>query len=102
MSRTTSTTAARRARGQVGHRRSFCRAEQLPVPFRDDLDAAVGHLDGGLSVDGVCRTLYPGGPPFRLGHGVVRTVRAVEVREDGEIDDSQRAVITGVRLPADE
>jgi hypothetical protein len=27
------------------------------VPLGDDLDAAVSHLDGGLSVDGVRRTL---------------------------------------------
>src|SRR5690348_10771250 len=88
---------ARRAR-----RRSSWRVEQLPAPFGDDLDAAAGHLDGGLIVDGVRRALYPGGPPFSLGHGSVRAVRAVEVREDGEIDNSQHAVATGGRLPADE
>ena len=48
--------------------------KQFPVPFRNDLYATVGHLDGGLRVDGVCRALYPGGPLFRLGHGPVRAV----------------------------
>jgi hypothetical protein len=72
------------------------------VPFRDDLDAAVGHLDGGLSVHGVSRTLYPGGPAFRLGQALVRTIREVEVREDAEMDDSQHAVTASGRLPVSE
>ena len=29
--------------------------KQLPVPLGDDFDGAVGHFDGGLIVDRVCR-----------------------------------------------
>ncbi len=36
--------------------------EQPPVPFGDDLDGAVGHLDGGLVVDRVRRTCDAGRP----------------------------------------
>ena len=29
---------------------------RLPVPFRDDCGDAIHHFDGGLVVDGICRT----------------------------------------------
>ena len=95
-------TADLRRRGQLrsrthGRRRSRCWVKQLPMALGDDLDAAVGHFDGGLSVHGVSRALYPGGPAFRLGQALVRAVREVEVREDAEIDDSQQAVVTSGR-----
>ena len=57
--------------GSSSSRRSTGR-KQLPVPLRDDVDAAVDHSDGGLVVDGVRRTCNAGHPLFCLGHRVAR------------------------------
>src|SRR5204863_8593975 len=76
--------------------------EQLPVPLGDHLDGAVGHLYGGLIVDRVRRSWYPGGPSFCDGHGVVRQILVIHVRNDRKINDSQRSVTTGGRTPEDE
>ena len=53
-------------------------------------------------VDRVRRHRHAGGPSFCVGHGVLRQVLVIQVREDREVDDSQRAVVTGGRLPVDE
>ena len=53
-------------------------------------------------VDRVRRTWDPGRPSFCVGHGVLRQVLVIHVREDREVDDPQRAVATGGRLPPDE
>jgi len=62
-------------------------AEIPPLPFGDDIDLAVDHLDGGLVVDGVGRTADAGSPSFRVGHRVLRESRVVQVGEDREVDD---------------
>ena len=74
---------------------SVLRVEKFPMPFGDDLDGAVDHLDGGLVVDRVRRTRDAGRPSFRLGHGVARHAVWSQVRKDREVDDAQRAVVTG-------
>ena len=43
-----------------------------------------------------------GRPLLRGGHGVLRQVRVLEVREDREVDDAQRPVAAAGRLPVDE
>src|SRR5262245_8439891 len=76
--------------------------EQLPLSLGDDLDSPVGHLDGRLIVDGVRRTPDLGGPPPRLGDGVLRHELVTKVREDREVDDPERAVVPVGRCPLDE
>jgi hypothetical protein len=76
--------------------------EQFPLPLGDDFDGAVDHFDGGLVVDGVRLTRDVGGPPFGSGQGVCWQVRIFDVREDREIDDPQRLIAGGGRLPLDE
>src|ERR1700744_4029150 len=77
--------------------------EVFPVPFRDDFDVAVDHLDGGLVVDGIGRILKGCRPFLRAGHRVFREGRIVQVREDREVDDAERAVVPGDgRLGLDE
>src|SRR5215207_829310 len=55
--------------------------EQLPVSLGDDFDGAVGDLYGCLIVNRIRRYWYPGGPSFCVGHGVVRKVLVIQVRE---------------------
>src|SRR4030095_6639205 len=76
--------------------------EQFPVPFGDDLDGAIDHLDGRLVVHRVRRTRDAGRPLFRLGHGVARHALLSQVWTDREVDDAQGAVVTGRRSPLDE
>src|SRR5438067_6008002 len=81
---------------------SGLRCEPFPVPLGDDFDGAVGYLDGGLIVNRVRRHRHTGGPFFCVRHGIVRQVLVIQVRKDREIDDAQRFVATGGRLPTDE
>src|SRR6266576_2773724 len=76
--------------------------KQLPVPFGDDLDGTISHLDGGLIVNRVPRHRHPGGPRFCVGHGVLRQVLVIQVRKHRELNQAQPAVATGGRLPEDE
>ena len=71
------------------------------MPLGDDLDGAVGHLDGRLVVDGVRRTRDAGGPSLRLGHGVLGHELVTQVREDREVDDPQGLVAPAGRPPAE-
>ena len=56
---------------------------------------------GGLIVDRVSRHRQLGGPFLCVGHGIVRHVLVIHVRKYREINQSQRSVATGGRLPAD-
>jgi hypothetical protein len=76
--------------------------EQFPLPLGDDFDGAVDHFDGGLVVDGVRLARDVGGPPFGCGQGVCWQVRIFDVWEDREVDDPQRLIAGGGRLPLDE
>src|SRR3954453_9257106 len=82
--------------------RSVLLRKQLPVPLGYDVDGAVDDLDGGLIVDRIRRTLDAGGPSLCVGHGVLGQELVIQVGEDREVDDAQRAVVPGGRLPADE
>ena len=68
----------------------------------DDFDGAVGHFESGLVVDRVRRIRDPRRPLFCLGHGIARHVLLRQVRADREVDETQRAVVTGGRFPLDE
>jgi hypothetical protein len=72
------------------------------MAFGDDFDGSVNHFDGGLIVDCVRRTSETGRPSIRVGHSIFRHHLIVQMREDREVDDSQRAVAAGGRLPPDE
>ena len=72
------------------------------MPLGDEFDGAVGHFDGGVVVDRVRRTRQAGGLSFCFGHGVLRQIGVIHVREDREVDDSERAVVTAGRRPPDE
>jgi hypothetical protein len=63
------------------------------VPLGDDCHGAVGHLDRGLVVDGVCGARDIGGSRLGLGDGVSRHQLVIEVREDRELDNSEGAVV---------
>jgi hypothetical protein len=47
-------------------------------------------------------TTETGRPLFRVGHGILRQFRVVQVRKDREIDHSKRFVAASRRLPVDE
>src|SRR4051812_37974107 len=71
------------------------------MPLGDDLDVAVGHLDRGLVVDRVCRTLDIGSPALCIGHGIARHALGVHVRTDREVHDAQRLVAAAGWLPSE-
>src|SRR5215212_10393856 len=68
----------------------------------DNFNCSVDHFDGGLVVYGVRWPPETGRPFFCGGHGVLRQELVVHVREDREVDDAQRAVVTAGWLPPDE
>ena len=70
------------------------------MPLGHDFDSAVGYLDGGLVINRVRPMSDPGCPPFRVGQGIFRQVRVIEVRKDFKIDQPQHAVAICGRLPA--
>src|SRR5687768_17159108 len=55
--------------------------EHSPVTLGDDFDGTVGHFDGGLVVHRVGGHRHTGGPPFCVGHRVLRQVGVVQVRK---------------------
>src|SRR5215469_14605669 len=76
--------------------------EEPPMPFGDNFDDTVHDLDGCLVVDRIPRHRHMRGPLFGVGHGVLRTHGVVQMREDRETNQAQRAVATSGRLPAHE
>jgi len=84
----------RGCRGEVVMGLAVSVGEEFPVPLGDDLDVAVGHFDGALIVNRIRRTWDPGRPSFCVGHGVLRQVLVIHVREDRKTNDSKRFVIT--------
>ena len=68
------------------------------MPFGDDFDSPIGHFDGGLIVDRVCRRRSSRGPYFRVGQGVLRGSLVIQVREHREIDQSQCSVVAGGQI----
>src|SRR4051794_3893328 len=78
------------------------RAEELPMPLGDDVDGAVDDANRGVVVDRICRIPECGRPALRLGHRVLWQGWMIHVREDRKVDNAERFVATGGRLPADE
>src|SRR5690349_546435 len=76
--------------------------EPFPMAFGDHFDCSVANDDGGLIVHQVRRHRHADGPFFSIGHGIVRHVLVIQVRKQRKIKQSQRAIATGGRLPADE
>jgi hypothetical protein len=72
------------------------------MAFGDNFDGVVDHFDSGLIVDRVARHRHAGGPSFCVCHSVFRQVLVIQVRKDREVNDSQRFIATGGRLPYDE
>ena len=64
------------------------------MAFGHDLHLGAVHLDGGLVVDGVGGTADARCPSLRVGHRVRRETRVVQVREDREVDEPERQVVT--------
>src|SRR6188474_1108486 len=101
---TGSDTQAILERDRVEHSRtppqaSVLGCEQFPVPLRNDVDGAVGHLEGGLVSDRVRRSWHAGGPPFGGRHRVPRQVRVLEVGEDREGSTIPRVRSSGADGP---
>ena len=71
-------------------------------PSETTSTAPSDHFDGGLIVNRVPRHRHAGGPFFCVGHGIVRHVLVIQVRKHRKINQSQRFIATGGRLPADE
>ena len=70
------------------------------MPPRYDVDGTVGHVDGGLVVNRVCRHWYPGGPSFEGGQGLLRESLVIQVRMQRTAHQSQRSVAAGGRIVA--
>ena len=71
-------------------------AEELPVPFGDHFDAAIGHFDGGVIVDRIRRHGHGGGPLFCVGHGIVRHFLMIDVRENRKLNRTKSSPMPGV------
>lgn len=64
------------------------RCEELPVTLGNHLDAPVGHHEGGLVVDRVCRDGQVRRPPLSVRQRGVWVILVVPVRDQREVDQS--------------
>ena len=70
----------------------------FPMAFGDHFDDAIAHFDGRLIVNRVRRHQPPGGPFFRVGQGICRTLWVIQVRKQRKINQSQRSIVAGGQI----
>ena len=76
--------------------------EVLPVAFADHVDGAIDDLEGALIVERIGRITQRRGPLLGFGHRILGHLGMIDVREYGEVDDTQCLVVAARRRPLHE